>query len=548
MPSIALRKKLFLKLYGRKVSDEKLAELLPLIKCGFDGMTEDEIKVEVTGDRPDLLSSEGVARALKGFTGVEQGLAKMAITPSGMEFNVDKSVASVRPVLVAAQVQGVNFEEDDIVELMQLQEKLHVTMGRKRRKMAVGVHDASQLKPPFYYKAVSPKEISFVPLGKETRMDLKEILARHEKGIDYAFTLAHASAYPVIVDSQDQVLSFPPIINGVLTQVTDRTTDLLLEITGTDFETCNTALNILCQNFADRGARIKLVAIRGSNGTKTTPETKPTIMHVSTTEASKALGVKFSPNEAAECLLRQRIGAIPEGDYVACEIPRYRTDFLHPVDLVEEIALGYGYNKFQPKPPSIYTKGETSSLTRKINYAAELLIGAGYVEASTYIFTNVVKAAKARDATDLVRIKNPVNSEYDCLRKTLLPNLLEMLSKNTHYAYPQKIFEVGETVSKDDKADVKTVTEIRVCALSAHANASLSESASLACEVLDKLGLHCELSALASEKYLKGRVAKLIHNGKIIGDVGEIHPAVLAEFGILVPVAAFEARITKVTY
>ncbi|NYZ74708.1 phenylalanine--tRNA ligase subunit beta [Candidatus Micrarchaeota archaeon] len=548
MVSLTLRKKLFQRLYGKKLSDEKLADLLPLVKCSFDGATEDELKVEVTGDRPDLLSSEGVVRALKGFTEIEKGLPELKLTPSKLEFTVDKSVASVRPYLVSALVEGVSFDDDDIAELMQLQEKLHLTLGRRRKKVAIGVHDPAQLKPPFVYKAVRPNSVYFIPLGKDFQMNLEEILRKHEKGIEYAYTLAQASAYPIIMDSADQVLSFPPIINGVLTQVTESTEDVLLDITGTDFNACNTALNIMCHNFADRGSKIKSVAIKYAEGKKTTPETKPAVMHVSAAEANKALGVKLSPKQAADCLLKQRIGAMVEGDYVACEIPRYRADFLHPIDLIEEIALGYGYNKFEPKAPSVFTKGETSALTRKSNHAAELLAGAGFVEASTYVLTNQPKAVKAREPTELVRIKNPVSTDYDCLRSTLLPNLLEVLSKNTHAPYPQKIFEVGEVVKKNDKADVKTSTEIHVCAVSAHANASLSEIASLASEVLNRLETRVELKQLESPRYIKGRAAHLDSGASHVGEAGEVHPAALSDFGIMVPVAAFEARIARVEY
>ncbi|MEW5955367.1 MAG: phenylalanine--tRNA ligase subunit beta [Candidatus Micrarchaeota archaeon] len=548
MVSLTLRKKLFQRLYGKKLSDEKLGELLPLVKCSFDGATEDELSVEVTGDRPDLLSSEGVARALKGFTGVEKGRPELRLSPSELEFTVDKSVASVRPYVVSALVEGVSFDDDDIAELMQLQEKLHLTLGRRRKKVAIGVHDPAQLKPPFVYKAVRPTSVSFVPLGLETKMNLQEILTKHEKGIEYAFTLADASAYPIIMDSADQVLSFPPVINGVLTQVTEQTTDLLLDLTGTDFEACNTALNILCHNFADRGSKIKSVAIHYADGKKVTPETKPAVMHVSAAEAGKALGIKLSPKEAAERLQKQRLGALVEGDYVACEIPRYRADFLHPADLIEEIALGHGYNLFEPKRPSVFTKGETSELTAKADYAVELLVGAGFVEASTYVLTNQPKAAKAREQADLVRIKNPVSADYDCLRSTLLPNLLETLSKNTHAPYPQKLFEVGEVVKRSDKADVKTSTEIHLCAVSAHANASLSEIASLASEVLRRLGTPAEFKELGSPRYIKSRAAHLDSGATHLGEAGEVHPAVLSNFGVMVPVAAFEARIARVEY
>jgi phenylalanyl-tRNA synthetase beta chain len=548
MVTVTLKKKILNRLLGRELSNGELQEKLPLIKCGVESSTPEELEIEVTGDRPDLLSSEGVARALKGFLGQEKGLHLFNVAKASTEATVDKSVQGIRPFLACAVVEGASFEDEDIAELMQIQEKLHQTHGRRRRKAAIGIHDYEKIRPPLYYRAVRPRDASFVPLGLQTACNLQEILEKHSKGIEYAFTLEGKQLYPVIFDASGDVVSFPPIINAARTEVTEETTRLLVEVTGTEFEACNTALNILCANFADRGAKIHGVKINYAEKKLVTPENAPTIMHVSTAEANRVLGLNLRPSEAAECLEKQRIGARIEGNFIACEIPRYRADFIHPIDLVEEISIGYGYNAFEPKRPSVFTKGEASPLTRKTNLCRDLLLGAGFLEASTPVLASEERFAKACAQEKPLLLSNPVSKDYVLIRSSLAPNILELLSKNTHAPYPQKVFEVGEVVLRDERSHEKSSTYYSACAATAHAAASITEIASLAMEVLKRQGINCELAPTHHDQFIHGRAAAIISEGKEIGALGEVSPAVLEGFGLTMPVALFEARIARIEY
>ncbi len=544
MVSLILRRKFFEKLVGVRLGDEKLRELLPQIKCGVETITKEEIAIDVTGDRPDLLSSEGVARALKGFMEEEKGLPRMDVLDSGTEMRVHESVLSVRPWIVSAYAHGIPpLGSDDIAELMQIQEKLHLTYGRRRRKVAIGIHDADKIKPPFTYKTVGPKEISFVPLGKKTKMTPQEILEKHEKGIEYAFIFEGVKKYPVIVDVENRVVSFPPIINGVLTEVTEKTRNLFLELTGTDFEACHVALNILCQNYADRGAKISSVKIKYPDRTIVTPDTTPELMSIGVGEANKLLGTAFAPHELAACLEKQRLGARVEGDFIACEIPRYRADFLHPVDLVEEMALGHGYNSFEPKKPSVFTPGSSSAVTRLQDELRDAMAAAGFLELSTYVLTNEEKINKAASMEKPISVKNPVSAEYTVLRATILPNLLEVLARNTHAPYPQKIFEIGEVVELDKTTETRTRTAISLAALTSHKDASLSEIASVLAHVVRGV---VSLVPTTSKQFIPGRCAQVLLNKKPIGVVGEVRPEILEFFGIEMPVSAFEVAVGEI--
>lgn len=519
--------------------EEEVLEALAEIKCEFDKEEDGALLLEVTGDRPDLLSRQGVVRALKGYLREETGLPEIEVKQSGLVVDVKPSVKGIRPVIVAAAVKGVALDDASVAELMQIQEKLVLTHGRRRRKVAVGVHDFDKISFPLVYEAVAEKK--FIPLAKEKEMGLKQILEGHEKGIDYAFILEGFDKYPIISDAKGQVVSFPPIINSAKTAVTGETRNLFIEITGTDFEACNTALNIMCQDFFDDGCAIESVEVRADGKKLVTPITKPQKMVLNCAYANQMLGLEASPNELAEFLRRQRIDAKVDGKTIECFIPAYRADFLHEIDLVEEVAIGYGYNRFQIKEPSVFTKGGRSEYSALIDGVRDLMVGAGYIELSTHVLYSPERAEKAFAGKDVVRIRNPVSSEYSCLRSSLLPPLLEVLSENTHEVYPQKIFEVGEVVVKDANSETKTRTDLHLCALVAHKTASLSEAASLLAKVLPE----AKLKKAKSKQFIEGRCGEAVVGGEAKGTVGEVHPVVLENYGLQMPVSGFEVVLRK---
>jgi phenylalanyl-tRNA synthetase beta chain len=477
-----------------------------------------------------------VARAARGFLGVEKGLSRMKLqkpkSPS-WTITVDKSVEKVRPVIVCALVEGVKIDEQGFKDLIQTQEKLTLTHWRRRRKVAIGVHDASPIKFPLVYKAI-PKEspIDFVPLNKTHKMTVSQVMREHEKGMEYGFTLEGFSHYPVIFDASGEIISFPPIINSAKTTVSTKTTSLFIDVTGTDFEACNAALNILCQDYADDGAKIYSI----TTGNRITPEITPEKMFLDSEKASKLIGLELSDKQMVDCLEKQRIEAKASKGKIEALIPRYRTDFLHPIDLVEEIAIGYGYNRFEPKSPSVFTIGRLSGETLLEEKVCNALVGAGFVEQWTYVLTSSEK----HPIGEIVRIKNPVSSDYNALRSSLRASLLETIARNTHEPYPQKVFEAGEVVVKDEKHHMKSLTQKRVGGVSAHSHANLSEIASVMNLVLKTAGIKYALKKIEKNGFIPGRCAGVWSEGREIGIVGEAHPEVLEKLQIRVPVALFE--------
>ncbi|MEK6954867.1 MAG: phenylalanine--tRNA ligase subunit beta [Candidatus Micrarchaeota archaeon] len=557
MVTTAINKIYLLRLIGKKLSDQQLEESLHQIKAPIDSIDGGTLNIEVTGDRPDLLSAEGIGRSLKGYLGIEKGLPDEKFKSGGGVIFVEPSVREVREFIVAAVIENVRITDDDLKDLIQIQEKLTLTHGRKRKKVAIGLHDAKSLVGPFIYKAVDPDSVLFVPLGKTQKMTMREIAQKHEKGIEYGGIVSGARKWPIIVDSKNQVLSFPPIINGTLTELSTSTKTIFVDITGTDFHSCNIALNIICQDFSDRGALVRTVEIRAGSKTIITPQTAPEKMLLSTEKANKLLGTELSQKQIIEALGKQRISAtIKSAVSLECLIPRYRADFLHPVDLIEEVALGFGYNNFEPKAPSVFTKGGVLQRTKFIDSMTDLMVGAGFLQINTPILANSKTALKSLSEIPQIKINNPVSEEYEYVRSSLLPHLLDALSKNTHNPYPQKLFEIGQVAKKDDKSPLKATNDLHLAAVFANSNSNLSDISGTLLSLLDHLKISHNLSPSLLKVFIPGRQGKIsgkfngkgggspnIHAGTHSIDLaflGEINPQALENLKIEVPVCGFE--------
>jgi len=543
-----IQKNNLLRLVGRKLTDAQLEESLHQIKAPIDSIEGGSLIIEVNGDRPDLLSAGGIARSLKGYLGIEKGLPDEKFKSGGAIVNVDPSVKGVRDFIVCAIIEDVKISDDDLKDLIQIQEKLTLTHGRKRKKVAIGLHDMAALQGPFRYKAVDPDSVSFVPLGKAKNMTMREIVEAHEKGIEYGGIVSEHKKWPIIMDFRNQVLSFPPVINGALTELSTSTRKIFVDITGTDFHACNIALNIICQDFSDRGAKVKTVDVKYGKKTIVTPETTPEKMELKVGYANSLLGMQLSAKQIIEALGKQRISAtIKAGNSLECQIPRYRADFMHSVDLIEEVALGYGYNNFEPKPPSVFTKGGILQRTKLIDAVTDLMVGAGFLQVNTPVLTNSRIAAKSLSEIPQIKIKNPISEEYGNLRSSLLPQMIDALSKNTHNPYPQKLFEIGFVAKPSPKSPVRASNDLHLAAVFATSTSNLVDISGTLLDMLKMLNIPFNPLKTGLKMLIPGRQAKI--EGKLGGKtseiaiLGEIHPLVLENFKLEVPVCAFEVNL-----
>jgi len=511
---------------------------LPMIGSDIERTLEDHVDVEFFPSRVDLYSTEGVARAMRGFLGIEEGLPDYPVTPSGIAFSVDPALAEIRPYLASAVIRNVRLDEAGIESLMGLQESLHWALGRGRRKVAIGVHDMDAVKPPFRYLA-SPRDRRFVPLDFTEDLSMEEILADHPKGRDYARLVEEFDRFPLIVDAEDRVLSFPPIINGELTRVTTETKNILLDCTGTDERAVRMAANIICTALAEAGAEIESVLIDGV----ACPDLSPAERIVGPADCARLLGLDLNAAAMAALLRKMRFGAEPLPDgRVRVLVPPYRADIMHDWDLFEDIAIAYGYDRFDAALPRTFTTGREHPISALERMVRAIFTGLGHLEVLPFTLTSekLLYGRMGREPSpDVLPVAKPITEDQSVVRTHILPLLMETLEINRHRELPQRIFATGDVIRGE-------TTMQTVAAVSIHAAADFSEAYATMDALCRECGLRAEFAESADPAFIDGRRGDVVVNGKIVGVFGEIHPEVLAAFSLEHPVAALELDLTAV--
>jgi len=537
MPVVTFDYNDFIDILGYKISKDELIKRLPMIGADLDKVEDDEISIEFFPDRPDLASVEGIARASSAFFNLKKGLNKYEIKKSEIIMNVDPSVKKVRPFVTTALVKNVTMTDKLIASLMELQEKLHLGLGRNRKKVAIGVHNFEPVEPPFLYKAVDPDAVEFVPLNKVESMTLNEILENHEKGIDYAHILKDFDRHPLIVDKNNNVLSYPPIINGSLTEVTPFTTDLFIDVTGTDSKAINYALNIVVTSLAERGGQIYSTTIIDVNKKLISPDLTPIKRTLSVKYVNKILGTNLTGKKIIDCLNKMGYNSkISSQEKLNVEIPAWRADILHQIDIVEDVAIGYGYDKFDLDLPKDLTFGKELMNQEIYKAIRQIMIGLGFNEITTFTISNEQDEFKkiGLDIGKRVQIENPIGEEYSCLRVSLIPSLLKILNENRHHPLPQQIFELGIVIDDEFK------NQHNLAFTKIDAKANFTECKSIAEAIMRDLGIRFKIKDFDHPAFIKGRCASIIYKNKKIGFFGELHPKTISNFELEYPIISFE--------
>jgi phenylalanyl-tRNA synthetase beta chain len=531
-------------LMGRDVPKDVIRERLPMIGADMKSLEDssDDASFEFFPDRPDLYSVEGIARAMRAFLGFEPGLRSYAIGESDVDLHVDPSVNDVRPFIWSALVEGIEITDPLIRSMMDIQEKLHLTLGRNRRKVAIGIHDFRTVKPPFTYKAVLPDEMAFVPLQGSKKMTPAQILTEHEKGMAYAFVLQGKARYPIIVDTEGEVLSFPPIINGVTTAITEETKDIFVDCTGTDLNAVTYAVNILTTALAERGGSIKTVRILQNGGTALAPDLKPRGMTLDPKYANEWNGTTLNDDEIVDCLKRMGYGASVGKSDIQVLVPRYRADILHPVDLAEDVAIGHGFERFGNILPKHATFGVEDAMIAFSKSVKEIMLGFGYFEVVSLSLSNPrdqYDHMNLEDDKKAIRVQNPVSEDHVLVRTSLVPSLMNILRKNKHRELPQRMFEVGEVVLEGSNRTLMAGVAI-------HAKASFTEVKSLVQSVLSSMSVSIDITASDHPSFIKGRCASVTSGQMQIGHFGELAPSTIEAFELKYPTIAFEVDLEKI--
>lgn len=538
MATITISRKEFdksIKLFG------DISEKLMNAGIAVDTINENEVVLDITANRPDLLSAQGVFRYLKAYYGKETGLKKYQINKPEKNFKViiDKSVKDVRPFTACAIVKGLNFDDEKIKQIVELQEKLHSTVGRNRKKLAIGIYPLEKITLPIKFEARKPQDIRFVPLEFPREISGLQILSQHPTGRDYAHLLEGKEKFPIFVDAKDKILSMPPIINSHETgKVGYGTKDVFVECSGFDFFILQKVLNIVVSSLADMGGKVYAMELNYDKKV-ITPNFDPEKKKLSLDNANKLIGLDLTEKDLQNLLPKMGY------DYAkgVVSVPAYRTDILHEVDIIEDVAIAYGYDKLIPEIPKVATIGEESKISKIKSRITNILSGIGFLETSSLHLIKLEEIFEMKNS-DLLELENS-KSEYKFLRYNLTIPLLRIISQNSDASYPQKIFEVGNVFEKDNdgKSETGIIEKERLAISIANENINFTEIK----QVLDYLFkmLDKEYVIVESEDstFIVGRSGKIMIDGKQIGIIGEIHPRILKNWNINMPVVALELNI-----
>jgi phenylalanyl-tRNA synthetase beta chain len=564
MPTIDVEISELQRLLGLNVHNTaKLDEVLSLIKGEVKLVDENEgiVSIEMKDtNRADLWSVEGLARALQGFLGNKKGLQEYTVGESIVDIHVDPRLRNIRSFIGCCIVKNVKLTDAIIRGLMHLQDKLDGTSGRNRQKTSIGLYDFSLITPPLSYAAVKPDEISFVPLAFTEKLTLAEILEKHPKGIEYGHIVKKCSLYPILIDAKRKVLSFPPIINSNdLGRVTEETHDLLIEVTGTAEDTVLNTVKLVSLALVDRGGKAYSANVyyEHAKSPVVTPSFAGTRMRLDAAPTEKILGLELSSRKIAELLSVAGFGVTNVDEAgIDVTVPCYRVDVMHPVDLVEDVAIAYGFNNIEAVWRDLPTTGCVKPVQRLLDKARVLMVGSGFQEILTYTLTNPENLFSRMNISceqvsslglgSLVEVANPKVVTMTCLRNWLLPSLMEFLANNKSVEFPQRVFESGKVTVLDESAETRTRDEDWLAAVVSHPSASFSEIKAVLDAFFMNLGVEWQIKPIAHPSFIKGRIGAVLVDDMSLGFVGEIHPRVLAAWGLENPVATFELNLSSV--
>ena len=527
--------------------------------CGAGDLVEtgssEVVRISLVPQRPDMFDAAGLARALRGYLGIETGLPRYELGDSGYTIKVEPGLESVRPHIVACVVRGVVMDDEMVKTVMKMQENLHWALGRDRRRASIGVYDLDKVKPDFTYRPVAPDGVKFVPLfgmpEGAAAVTPADILERHPKGAAYKHLLAGFAKYPLLTDSGGQVLSMPPIINSDATRVTPATKNLFIDVTGPDKNAITKTLAVIATGLCDLGAKIEQVTVVHAGGrTEETPDLSPKPAQLDVAAVVRVLGFDVGAGQAAELLAKMRYGASFDGGRVALAIPAYRADIMHECDIIEDVAIAYGYENIKPQLVQTMTVGAPQPLEELSEVCRKVMTGLGFMETMTLVLTNEhehYELLRAPVKPGHLRIENPASVEQAMPREQLLTGLLSTFRVNVTREMPQSIFETGDCFAPDPAAETGTRVIRKLGAGMAGLRAGFAEARSALEALARELGLTPDFRPLESAEFIPGRAAEvLVRRGEVLvpwGRLGEIHPETLEGFGITQPVSVFEVEL-----
>ena len=540
MPVIELSYSRLQKLIG-KVSKKQISDSLPFLGLDIESEDKDLVRVEYSPNRPDYSTDFGIALGLQGLLGIKTGPIKLNVKKSNKyPISVKSNVSRIRPFVTGIVAKNGKIDDKTIKQLMTMQEDLHFGIGRKRKKSSIGIHDLDKISFPLVYTTTN-RNHKFIPLNSEKELNISEILDTTDVGKDYGSLLGQSSQVPIILDENQNTVSFPPIINAAVTTVTTKTKNLFVEVTGLNKDDAEDMLSVVATVLQSAGFTLESVKITGAKNSS--PKLEYRKMAVNSSLINQILGLNLSSTKIISSLKKSRLDASSKGTNIICTIPAYRFDIFGPMDLVEEVALGYGIQNLEPTISPSQTIGKTNPVSLKLKSLDQTMIGLGYLEALNSSLTSkrVLYDMTNRDSTKLLSVLDSKSREHTILRDSILPGLLENLSRNIHESYPQKMFETGTVFATENPISEK----ISFSGISAHKDANFTEIKSIIQSALNiGFGIKIETKTATDSTFEEGHCASIMLNNIPIGIIGKIDSKIIENYKIRVPVVGFEISLS----
>ncbi len=541
MPVVELSYTRLQKLVG-KVSKKQISDSLPFLGLDIESENKDLIRIEYSPNRPDYSTDFGIALGLQGLLGIKTGAIKLNVKKSKKySISVKSEVSKIRPFVTGIVATNGKIDDKTIKQFMTMQEDLHFGIGRKRKKSSIGIHDLDTISFPLVYTTTN-RDYKFIPLNSKKELSISEILKNTDVGKDYGSILGNSPKVPLILDANQKTVSFPPIINAAITTITTKTKNLFVEVTGINKEDAEDMLSVVATILQKAGFALETVQISGAKNS--TPKLVQKKIPVSPMLINQMLGLNLNTSKIISSLKKSRLDASVKGKNIICTIPAYRFDIFGPMDLVEETALGYGIQNLEPILSASQTLGQTNPISSQLKSLSQTMIGLGYLEALNSSLTSkrVLYDMTNRNTSKMISVLDSKSLEHTILRDTILPGLLENLSKNIHESYPQKMFETGTIFSIGDPIS----EEVSFSSISAHKDANFTEIKSILQSALKTgFGIKIETKTTTHPTFEDGHCATVILNGKSIGVIGKINSKIIENYKIRVPVVCFEISLSK---
>ncbi len=543
MAVITLNKEEFLHIVGERLSNIEIENAVNNLGMDVESINNDEIVVDITANRPDLLGQSGLAGAVSSFLGIRKELKKYEIKNPKYSVHIDGAY-SEWPYVACAVVKGVIFDDKRIKEIIQLQEKLGTTFLRNRKKGGIGIYPLKNIKFPVRYTCEFPEKIKFKPLNFSKQINAYEILETHPAGKEYGKIMLSWKKFPVFLDAENKIMSMPPIINSEdMGRVVESTRDVFVETTGTDFKTISYALNIIVSALADMGGKIFSVKLVNGKKVVQTPDFKPEEFRFDINYINKLLGLNLDFKTVKKLFLKMGHGIKNKNTVLVSPL---RTDIMHQTDLAEDIAVAYGYENFKTEIPKVFTIPEENKFEIFKRKIAEIMAGLGMLEVHSYnLASRQNQSEKMHSAVKCVELANALNEDYNVLRSWIIPGLLKILSENKHNEYPQNLFEIGDVFKYNENYESGVEEFVRLGVCRSYSEVTFTDIKQVLNSLMDAFELKYEIKDAEHNSFIPGRVGRISVRGVDVAYMGEIHPQVLDEFGLETPVVVLELNLSE---